>query len=122
MRFVEAYLLDFEAHPLGPLAERLGAARVGARVVAGGVFDTLLASLYLSSTISLIVVLPYSLYEVYRFAEPGLYPHEARLVRRYFALFTLLFLLGCAYACLVVAPLTTLVMLWLTAAGGAEPY
>ncbi len=58
MRFVEAYLLDFEAHPLGPLAERLGAARVGARVIAGGVFDTLPASLYLSSTISLIVVLP----------------------------------------------------------------
>lgn len=42
-------------------------------------------------------------------------------MRRYFALFTLLFLLGCAYACLVVAPLTTLVMLWLMAAGGAEP-
>lgn len=121
MRLIEAHLLDFEDNPLGLLAEKLGVAGVGARVIAGGVFDTLLASLYLSSTISLVAVLPYALYEVYQFAKPGLYPHEARLLRKYLALFALLFALGCAYAYLVIAPLTTLIMLWLMSAGGAEP-
>ena len=101
---MEAYLLDFRDHPLSLLAERLGMAGVEARVIAGGVFNTLLASLYLSLTISLIITLPYFLYEIYKFAKPGLYPHEIALVRRYFALFTLLCSLGWAYAYLVVAP------------------
>jgi len=121
MRAVEHYLLEFSANPFKHLADRLGVGDVRVRVIAGGIFDTALASLYLASTVSLLATLPYTLYEIYVFMKPGLYPRERRIVKKYLVLFTLLFTVGCCYAYLILAPVTLIVMVWLTAMGGAEP-
>jgi len=90
MRAVEHYLLEFSANPFKHLADRLGVGDVRVRVIAGGIFDTALASLYLASTVSLLATLPYTLYEIYVFMRPGLYPRERRIFRCCFHCWVLL--------------------------------
>ena len=53
---------------------------------------------------SLVVALPVVLYQVWAFIAPGLYTHEKRLVVPLIATSTILFLVGCLFAYLVVFP------------------
>ncbi len=53
---------------------------------------------------SLIVALPYILYQAWAFVAPGLYMHEKRMVLPLIATSTLLFLVGMAFAYFIVFP------------------
>lgn len=53
---------------------------------------------------SLIVALPFVLYQIWAFIAPGLYTHEKRLVVPLIATSTILFLVGCLFAYLIVFP------------------
>ncbi|MDA0238274.1 MAG: twin-arginine translocase subunit TatC [Proteobacteria bacterium] len=53
---------------------------------------------------SFVVALPVVLYQVWAFIAPGLYTHEKRLVVPLIATSTILFLVGCLFAYLVVFP------------------
>jgi len=56
--------------------------------------------------LSLVLVFPYLIYEVWHFLEPALYPHEKKSVGGAFTAGTILFYIGCAVGYLVVFPLT----------------
>ena len=53
---------------------------------------------------SLVVALPFVLYQIWAFIAPGLYKHEKRLVVPLIATSTMLFLIGCLFAYLIVFP------------------
>ena len=53
---------------------------------------------------SFVVALPVVLYQVWAFVAPGLYTHEKRLVVPLIATSTILFLVGCLFAYIVVFP------------------
>ena len=53
---------------------------------------------------SFVVALPVILYQIWAFVAPGLYTHEKRLVVPLIATSTILFLVGCLFAYLVVFP------------------
>lgn len=55
--------------------------------------------------ISLVLVFPFLMYQVWAFVRPALYPKEVRGVRTAFAGGTLLFYVGCAVGDLVVFPI-----------------
>lgn len=56
--------------------------------------------------ISLLLVFPYLIYEIWKFLKPALYDNEIKGVRAAFLSGTLLFYLGCAVGYVVVFPLT----------------
>ncbi len=53
---------------------------------------------------SLVIALPYVLYQIWAFVAPGLYQHEKKLVLPLIATSTLLFLVGMAFAYFIVFP------------------
>ncbi len=55
--------------------------------------------------ISLVLVFPYLVYEIWVFVRPALYPKEVKGVRRAFAGGTVLFYIGCAVGYLIVFPI-----------------
>ena len=55
--------------------------------------------------ISLVLVFPYLMYQIWAFVKPALYPKEIRGVRTAFGGGTILFYLGCAVGYLVVFPI-----------------
>ncbi len=57
-----------------------------------------------SILLGLVTASPYVVYEIWGFVEPALYPHEKKLVRRYGAVFVLLFLSGVGFGLLIVVP------------------
>lgn len=56
--------------------------------------------------LSLLLVFPYVIYEIWRFVRPALFPNEQRGVKRAFVFGGLLFYIGCAVGYTVVFPLT----------------
>ncbi len=56
--------------------------------------------------LSLVLVFPYLIFELWRFVRPALYDNEKKPVRKAFASGTVLFYLGCAVGYCIVFPLT----------------
>lgn len=77
----------------------------GNSMVATDVASPFLTPLKLSFLISIIVAIPWILYQLWAFIAPGLYRHERRLVWPLLASSTLLFYAGMSFAYFVVFPL-----------------
>lgn len=120
MNLTNSYVLSFEKNLFArPLATLFGVNSERVILIAHGWFDSLNAAVLLTSLLAVAVLSPYIAYEVYRFMEPGLYPHEKRVVKRYVALGLGLFLAGLAYGYFVVMPIAFVVGVWLATLGGA---
>ena len=77
----------------------------GTQMIATEVASPFFAPFKLAGIASLIVALPWVLYQVWAFVAPGLYRTEQRLVVPLLATSTLLFYLGMAFAYFLVFPL-----------------
>ncbi len=91
-------LFDFVAVPL---KEKLPA---GDTLIAIGVMTPFTTPLKLAMLLSLFIVMPYVLYQVWAFVAPGLYKHEKRFAIPLLVSSVLLFYLGLGFAYLVVFP------------------
>jgi sec-independent protein translocase protein TatC len=59
-----------------------------------------------SFVIGLLLAFPYLFWEIWRFIKPGLYPHEQKSSRGAVFFVSFLFLIGCLFGYLIVAPLS----------------
>ena len=76
----------------------------GAHMIAVEVAEPFFVPIKVTLFASLIVALPFVLYQIWAFVAPGLYSHEKRLVVPLIATSTLLFLVGCVFAYFIVFP------------------
>jgi sec-independent protein translocase protein TatC len=77
----------------------------GEGMIAVGIIDPFLIPLKLAFAAALFIVMPYILYELWRFIAPGLYRHERRLALPIVASSVVLFYTGVLFAYYVVFPL-----------------
>jgi len=119
---IRGIVLTYEGNfVLQPLAKTLGVNSSSVILISHGWFDSLTAAVITSALVGIVVLSPVVAYFIYRFIEPGLYPHEKRVVKRYLVAVLLLFVSGVVYGLYVVMPLTFLIALWLAQLGGAAP-
>ena len=76
----------------------------GGQMIATDVTTPFFVPLKVAMMASLLIALPYILYQLWRFVAPGLYAHEKRLVLPLIAASTVLFYCGMAFAYFVVFP------------------
>ena len=115
---MERMRVDILAFQNSTLGRMFGVDNVKVLIIAHGVTSTVNVMLKLAFLLGLIVASPVVAYEIYMYVEPALYPHEKRFLLSFIIAFTLLFGLGTFYSYKVIAPLTFLVFLWLSAAPG----
>lgn len=84
-----------------PLLAKLPA---GGQMIATDVTTPFFVPLKVAMMTAFLIVLPYLLYQAWRFVAPGLYSHEKRLVLPLIVASTVLFLCGMAFAYFVVFP------------------
>lgn len=89
----------------------------GTSMIATGVISPFLVPLKLVLMLSLLVSLPYTLYQIWAFVAPGLYKHEKRLIMPLVVSSVLLFYCGMAFAYFVVFPVVFKYMVATTPAG-----
>ncbi len=77
----------------------------GGQMIATDVVGVFLVPLKVTALVSVILAMPYLLYQLWAFVAPGLYAHEKRLVLPLVATSSVLFLAGMAFAYLLVFPL-----------------
>jgi len=65
---------------------------------------------------------PVVAYEIYKYVDPALYPHERKMIYPFMAAFLLLFIGGAAFGYLVIAPFTFKAMLIFFNLTGAEAW
>lgn len=90
---------------LTPLRDALKNGPTG-QVVYLGLLDKVLSQLQVAFWSSVILSSPIWFFEVWRFLRPGLYEHEARMVKPFIFVGFLLFSLGISFGYFVVFPLT----------------
>ena len=83
----------------------MGVLPEGASMIATEVASPFLTPLKLALIVSIVIAIPWILYQVWAFVAPGLYRHERRLVVPLLASSTFLFYCGMAFAYFVVFPL-----------------
>ncbi|MEL9990149.1 MAG: twin-arginine translocase subunit TatC [Thermoproteus sp.] len=66
-------------------------------LISGDVFTPFNSLLYVSLYFTVLIVVPYLVYEIWAYIRPALYPHEIRAVRKYLIYGVLLFYLGNLY-------------------------
>ncbi|MEY2701206.1 MAG: Sec-independent protein translocase TatC [Pseudomonadota bacterium] len=100
-------VLAFYANPIySLLAEPLKAhLPEGGKIVAIGVASPFMTPLKLAAAASLLLAVPYILFQAWGFIAPGLYQHEKRLVLPLLLASTVLFYSGVAFAYFAVFPL-----------------
>ena len=76
----------------------------GGQMIATDVTTPFFVPLKVALMTAFLIVLPYLLYQMWRFIAPGLYAHEKRMVLPLIAASTLLFFCGMAFAYFVVFP------------------
>jgi sec-independent protein translocase protein TatC len=91
----------------------------GATMIATGVITPFLVPIKLVLLLSVVISLPYSLYQIWAFIAPGLYRHEKRLIAPLVFSSVLLFYCGMAFAYFLVFPLVFKYMVMTTPAGVA---
>ncbi len=79
-----------------------------------------MAQLTFSFVLTLIVVYPYLVYELYQFAKPGLYEHERKFVKTFLPFSYVLFLVGIGLAYFIVIPRVFRIATMFSM--GAKPY
>ena len=99
-----------------PLMEMLPA---GATMIATGVVSPFLVPIKLVLLLSVVLSLPYTLYQVWAFVAPGLYKHEKSLIAPLVISSVLLFYCGMAFAYFVVFPMVFKYMVMTTPVGVA---
>ena len=77
----------------------------GEGMIAVGIIDPFLIPLKLAFAVALFIVMPYILFELWRFVAPGLYRHERRLALPIVTSSVILFYAGVLFAYFVVFPL-----------------
>jgi sec-independent protein translocase protein TatC len=77
----------------------------GSNMIAIDVASPFLAPFKLALLLSVIIAIPFVLYQLWAFVAPALFRHEKRLARPLLFSSVLLFYLGCAFAYFVVFPL-----------------
>lgn len=77
----------------------------GSSMIAIDVASPFLAPFKLSLLLSIIIAMPFVLFQLWAFVAPALFRHEKRLARPLLFSSVLLFYLGCAFAYFVVFPL-----------------
>lgn len=87
------------AHPL------LAKLPKGGQMIATDVTTPFFVPLKMALMASLLIALPYILYQIWRFVAPGLYAHERRMVLPLIAASTILFYCGMAFAYFAVFPI-----------------
>lgn len=97
-----------------PLQQMLPA---GTTMIATGVISPFLVPLKLVLLLSVVVSLPYTLYQVWAFIAPGLYRHEKKLIAPLVFSSVLLFYCGMAFAYFLVFPLVFKYMVMTTPDG-----
>lgn len=70
---------------------------VNVMLISGDVFTPFNALLYVSFYFTVLVIVPYLVYEIWAYVKPALYPHEIRAVKKYLVFGVLLFYLGNLY-------------------------
>jgi sec-independent protein translocase protein TatC len=90
---------------LTPLRSGLGS-QDGGQIVYLGLLDKVISQLQLAFWSSILLSSPLWFYEVWRFIKPGIYDHEAKMVRPFLIVGFFLFILGACFAYYVVFPLT----------------
>lgn len=83
----------------------LAALPQGGQMIATDVVGVFLVPVKVALLVAFVIALPYVLYQIWAFVAPGLYAHERRLVVPLVVASFLLFLLGMAFAYLLVFPL-----------------
>jgi sec-independent protein translocase protein TatC len=77
----------------------------GGQMIATDVTTPFFVPLKVALMTSLMIALPYILYQIWRFVAPGLYAHEKRMVVPLIAASTILFYCGMAFAYFAVFPI-----------------
>lgn len=86
----------------GPLLESLP---TGSTMIVTGPIDAFFTPMKLTLVLSIYIVMPFILFQVWGFIAPGLYTHERQLVFPLMASSSLLFYAGMAFAYFVVFPI-----------------
>ncbi|WP_269533612.1 twin-arginine translocase subunit TatC [Chitinimonas sp. BJYL2] len=82
----------------------LNAMKAGSQMIATDVTSTFFVPLKVTAMTAFLITLPHTLYQAWAFVAPGLYQHEKRLVLPLVASSFVLFLVGMAFAYLLVFP------------------
>jgi len=77
----------------------------GSNMIVTGVAAPFMVPFKLTLMVAVAITIPYTLYQLWSFVVPGLYPLERKLVRPLLVSSILLFYLGMAFAYFVVSPL-----------------
>jgi len=73
-------------------------------LIGGEVWSPLSAVMYAALYLSVLVVFPYFLYELWLYIQPALYPHEERAVKKYLWIGLMLFYAGNLFGILIIYP------------------
>lgn len=76
----------------------------GGQMIATAVTTPFLVPMKVAMLAAVVISLPYTLYQLWKFVAPGLYQHEKRFAAPLIVLSTLLFLTGMAFAYFLVFP------------------
>ncbi|HSB97784.1 MAG TPA: twin-arginine translocase subunit TatC [Spongiibacteraceae bacterium] len=93
------HIYEFFSEPLRKLLP------AGTSMIATDVTSTFFAPFKLTLVVSILLALPFLLYQIWSFIAPGLYKHEKRFAIPLFVSSVLLFYLGMAFAYYVAFPL-----------------
>jgi sec-independent protein translocase protein TatC len=74
-------------------------------LIGGEVWSPLSAVMYAALYLSVLVVFPYFLYELWLYIQPALYPHEERAVKKYLWIGLMLFYAGNLFGILIIYPM-----------------
>ena len=122
MNSIRNYMLNFSMPYLTSLSRILGVKNeLNVKLIASGMFDSFIASFHISLIVALFTAVLIVIYEMYRYVEPALYPHEKRVIKKYLVASYALFGVGALYAYVFLLPLTFYIMTWLAVISGAEP-
>ncbi len=73
-------------------------------IIPGDVYNPIGTMVFMAVYITLLIIVPYLVYEVWQYVKPALYPHEIRVVRRYLFGGIALFYLGVVFGTFVLTP------------------
>lgn len=93
----------------------------GASLIAGGLLDTAYAYLMVAMLIGVILSSPIIAYELYKFFNPALYPHERRYATYVIVSFVSLFAFGVFLAYQTILPITFRILMWFIESAAALP-
>ena len=77
----------------------------GSSMIATGVLSPFLTPFKMVFILSIILAMPFILYQIWAFIAPGLYKHEKRIARPLLISSIFLFYLGCLFAYFVIFPI-----------------